>query len=367
MGEGRGHPFESAPRLTRDEVRAGNALVQALAGLDRAAALADAQAALGAPVVLRALSPTIESAEAAADRVGASVGLVLAALEARALVTLTPAIARVVADRAVGGTGEGVALGPAPLSRGEAGLVGYVLGRALARAGAPFSLLDTAPARETLRGWAGRVATIAIELRVGEVTGLGAVFVSLAALPSLPARAASIDPSWPVRASLRVGRAHLSEKAVAALAPGDVLVPDELGLDPRIARSGCGELVIGRSSRRFELALEAGAWRVVRVIGSPAPRAPHRPRRRKDAPMQPTDTDTRESLSDVEIELSIELARLEMPVAEVAALAPGTVVTTGRLVGERVAVRAGERVIAWGEIVDVEGEVGVRITEIPTR
>lgn len=83
--------------------------------------------------------------------------------------------------------------------------------------------------------------------------------------------------------------------------------------------------------------------------------------------MQPSDSDTRESLSDVEIELSIELARLEMPVAEVAALAPGVVVTTGRLVGERVAVRAGERVIAWGEVVDVEGEVGVRITEIPTR
>ena len=29
------------------------------------------------------------------------------------------------------------------------------------------------------------------------------------------------------------------------------------------------------------------------------------------------------------------------------------------------AIRAGERVLAWGELVDVEGEVGVRVTEIP--
>ena len=83
--------------------------------------------------------------------------------------------------------------------------------------------------------------------------------------------------------------------------------------------------------------------------------------------MSQPETDTLQSLSDVEVELSIELARLELPIAEVAALAPGVVVTTGRLVGERVAVRAGDRVIAWGELVDVEGEVGVRLTEVSAR
>ncbi|MFO0685891.1 MAG: FliM/FliN family flagellar motor switch protein [Sandaracinus sp.] len=363
-----GHPFEGVPRLTREEVRAGNALARGLGGLDRAAALSDVAAVLGAEVHARTMPLTVERAEAAADRAGVGVGLVLAGLEARAVFVLAPAIARVVADRAVGGTGADVALGPAPLSRGEAGLVGYVLGRALARAGAPMSLLDTAPARDVLRGWGpARIGCVAFELRVAEAIGHGALYVSLAALPAIAPAARAIDPTLPVRASLRVGRAILSGAACAALLPGDVLIPDELGLDPRIARTGRGELVIARSARRFELALADGTWRVARALGSPAPRAPTRPRRRKDVPMQPSDSDTRESLSDVEIELSIELARLEMPVAEVAALAPGVVVTTGRLVGERVAVRAGERVIAWGEVVDVEGEVGVRITEIPTR
>ncbi len=83
--------------------------------------------------------------------------------------------------------------------------------------------------------------------------------------------------------------------------------------------------------------------------------------------MSVPDTDTVQSLADVEVEVAIELARLEMPIAELAALAPGAVVTTGRLVGERVALRAGDRVIAWGELVDVEGEVGVRLTEVGPR
>ncbi len=368
MGDGRRHPFAGAPRLTREEARAATGLARAGAGLDREAALADVSALLGARVTVRTLALTIEDAAVEAERSGASVGLVLAALEARALVTLAPAIARVVADRAVGGTGAEVARGPAPLSRGEAGLVGYVLGRGLARAGAPWSLLDAGHARDVLSGWSpSRLARVSLELRVGEALGHGALLIPLAAASTLAAPRVCIDPSLPVRASLRVGRALLSSRACAALAPGDVIVPDELSLDPRIARSGRAELVIARSARRYELTLADGAWRVVRALGSPAPRAPSRPRRRKDAPMQPSDTDTRESLSDVEIELSIELARLEMPVAEVAALAPGVVVTTGRLVGERVAIRAGDRVIAWGEVVDVEGEVGVRVTEIPTR
>jgi flagellar motor switch protein FliN len=131
---------------------------------------------------------------------------------------------------------------------------------------------------------------------------------------------------------------------------------------------GRARLIVGRSSRAFELELSAGAWRVVRATSLAAPRAPSPwKRRKKEASMSQPDVDTTQSLADVEVELSIELARLEMPIAEVAALAPGVVVTTGRLVGERVAVRAGDRVIAWGELVDVEGEVGVRLTEVAAR
>lgn len=78
-----------------------------------------------------------------------------------------------------------------------------------------------------------------------------------------------------------------------------------------------------------------------------------------------TTTATHPHLADIEIDVSIELARLSLPLSEVAGLSPGVVVTTGRLLGERVAIRAGERVLAWGELVDVEGEVGVRVTEIP--
>jgi type III secretion system YscQ/HrcQ family protein len=278
-------------------------------------------------------------------------------------------VARAIADRAVGGPGTDVAIGPTPLSLGEAGLVGYVVARALAHARSPFgSLLDAGKARDLVAAWKSeRLVAISAELTLGDVRGLAMLLVPIAALESLSTPARAIDGAIPVRASVIVGDARLSLRDVRALAPGDVIVPDALTLDPRLADVGRARLVIGRSARTFDLELREGAWRVLSSAGSPAPRPPVRWKPRKDRPMSQPETDTLQSLSDVEVELSIELARLELPIAEVAALAPGVVVTTGRLVGERVAVRAGDRVIAWGELVDVEGEVGVRLTEVSAR
>jgi flagellar motor switch/type III secretory pathway protein FliN len=40
------------------------------------------------------------------------------------------------------------------------------------------------------------------------------------------------------------------------------------------------------------------------------------------------------------------------------------VLLTGRRIGEAVTLRAAGRPLAHGELVDVEGEIGVRLTEI---
>jgi type III secretion protein Q len=60
----------------------------------------------------------------------------------------------------------------------------------------------------------------------------------------------------------------------------------------------------------------------------------------------------------------VELARVELTVAQLASLRAGEVLTTGTMVGTQVALRAGDRVVARGELVDVEGELGVRILEL---
>jgi flagellar motor switch/type III secretory pathway protein FliN len=60
----------------------------------------------------------------------------------------------------------------------------------------------------------------------------------------------------------------------------------------------------------------------------------------------------------------LELGSLEMSAAEWAGLRPGDVVQCGRRIDEPVVLRAGGREIARGELVDIEGEVGVRITVV---
>ena len=69
-------------------------------------------------------------------------------------------------------------------------------------------------------------------------------------------------------------------------------------------------------------------------------------------------------MGDTPITLHVEIARVEMSLADVAGLAVGEVLRTGRKLSEKVTLRAGERAVARGELIDVDGELGVQITEV---
>lgn len=71
-----------------------------------------------------------------------------------------------------------------------------------------------------------------------------------------------------------------------------------------------------------------------------------------------------EAMGDTPVQLTVELARLSVPLGELASLAPGAVLRTGRPLGEPVQLRAGDRVIGQGELVEVEGELGVRLLDL---
>ena len=66
---------------------------------------------------------------------------------------------------------------------------------------------------------------------------------------------------------------------------------------------------------------------------------------------------------DLPVELTCEIARLTLPAHEVLTLAPGAVLALGKRVGDPVELVAAGRAIARGELVEVEGQVGVRVTE----
>jgi flagellar motor switch protein FliN len=71
-----------------------------------------------------------------------------------------------------------------------------------------------------------------------------------------------------------------------------------------------------------------------------------------------------ERLHDVPVELAVEIGRTRMTIGETLALGPGAIVTLNRLAGEPVDLLVNGRPIARGEVVVIDEEFGLRITEV---
>lgn len=71
-----------------------------------------------------------------------------------------------------------------------------------------------------------------------------------------------------------------------------------------------------------------------------------------------------EAVFDVPVRLSAVLGRTRMPVSRLLKMDIGTVVELDRQVGEAIDIYVNDRLVARGEIVLVEGRLGVTMTEI---
>ena len=70
-------------------------------------------------------------------------------------------------------------------------------------------------------------------------------------------------------------------------------------------------------------------------------------------------------LSDVPLELSVELGRITLSLRDVAArLGPGSIIAFTKLTGEKLDVRINERLVARAEAVAIGERYGIRIVEI---
>lgn len=74
-----------------------------------------------------------------------------------------------------------------------------------------------------------------------------------------------------------------------------------------------------------------------------------------------------EMLLDVKLDLSVELGRTIIPVRGVLQLGPGAVVELEKPAGEPVEIYVNGKLIAKGEVVVVDENFGVRVTEIVSR
>jgi flagellar motor switch protein FliN/FliY len=69
-------------------------------------------------------------------------------------------------------------------------------------------------------------------------------------------------------------------------------------------------------------------------------------------------------LMDVELPVSIELGRTRMDISSILALGPGSIVELEKLVGEPVDLLVNNKCVAHGEVVVVEENFGLRITQL---
>jgi flagellar motor switch protein FliN/FliY len=69
-------------------------------------------------------------------------------------------------------------------------------------------------------------------------------------------------------------------------------------------------------------------------------------------------------LTDVTVELAVEVGRTRMSLGETMALGPGSVVTLDRLADKPVDLLVNGRPIARGEVVVIDEQFGLRITEV---
>lgn len=69
-------------------------------------------------------------------------------------------------------------------------------------------------------------------------------------------------------------------------------------------------------------------------------------------------------LLDVKLQLSVELGKTELPIKKVLELTKGSIVTLNKAAGEPVELYANGKLVAFGEVVVIEDNFGLRITHI---
>jgi flagellar motor switch protein FliN/FliY len=69
-------------------------------------------------------------------------------------------------------------------------------------------------------------------------------------------------------------------------------------------------------------------------------------------------------LRQVPVQITVELGRRRMRIAEVLALGPGSIIELSTAAGEPLDIRVNDRLVARGEAVSIGDSYGVRITEV---
>lgn len=235
---------------------------------------------------------------------------------------------RVLAQRLLGGPAELAA--PRPLTTAEHAIWALALATAIEDIGVdaevwPLAELDPDLARDATQ----------IELAVDLA---GTAMTALALCPrdlELRVPPARPLPAWKFYVPVVVGSCAVPRDSLSRLAIRDVII-----LGGTVARDlalwfGDGTIVLAATTGAVEAKVTTGY--VARDMALP---------------------------DEAHVELIVQLGTTRLTLRQLAELAPGAVVALGRPLAGPYEVRAAGRLIGHGELVDVDGEVGVRIVSL---
>lgn len=77
-----------------------------------------------------------------------------------------------------------------------------------------------------------------------------------------------------------------------------------------------------------------------------------------------TDTKSLDLVMDVKVQITVQLGSCELPMREVLALSPGAVLQLRQQAKDPVGLYVNGKLIAYGEVVVVEDNFGIKITEL---
>ena len=149
---------------------------------------------------------------------------------------------------------------------------------------------------------------------------------------------------------------------IFAMAPGDVWMPGD-GWTARLDRESgrlVGEAVLAPPAAARGIAVKLGDGGEIVVVGEKtilldAENAMQSPNQGETA--------TSDVVLDAPLVVRVEVGAVTLSAAEWASIAPGDIIAVGRRVNDPVILRIAGAEVARGELVDIEGEIGVRIRE----
>lgn len=165
----------------------------------------------------------------------------------------------------------------------------------------------------------------------------------------------------PMRLRGSIGFGRFSPIEVAMLGPGDIIFPLEHGLDGEEGAS----LILPGAALDADAQIRDGQWHFELLDKNPTPTTAIDKMENND--MATAEEATSQLTGSVDLRADFVVGGVNLTISDLHQMKPGRVFTLDRQVGQPIDVVVNNHTVARGELVDVDGKVGVRIVAISPR